>query len=557
MERSKTIAIVGAGLSGLASLKSALENDMMPTLFEKSDDIGGAWSSSTSGLMWDTLHTNVSKYTCMFSDFMWRPEHLQDANQDYFPSQKDVYRYFLDYTNHFNLKPYIKFNCKVTNIKKQHQQEQQFIIEYEDNNNSNNNKKKTVMFDYVIIASGIFSEGMIPKIEGADSFNGLAMHSADYRNAKPFEGMRVAVVGSSSSGSEIASDLVNSSLVKEVTTFARTNIFIIPKSVKTANRSYKVPFDYVSFSRKRYYEDNRSTPEKNRAKQAFIASVSTQQDIEETKVRSSPELPLFVGLSDDFISLIRSQHIKYINTTINRIEGNKLYYNQPIYNNSNNNNNDNNNSNDDNDIKKEKKETTVEVDAIIYCTGYYVNLEYLDKEILDAIEFDRSHKIQPILAYNTVFPRGVDGLAFVGMYRGPYFGVCELQARWATGVFSGNVKAPTTEEIAAGVELERAIRNDKNQPQFPHSDYVAFSDLIAKSIGVLPDFNELQKQQQHQAEEQKETTTGSSETTKTHLYKMIWDGFFIPPTFRLYGLGSNYKEAVANIEEINNLFTNR
>ena len=39
-------------------------------------------------------------------------------------------------------------------------------------------------------------------------------------------------------------------------------------------------------------------------------------------------------------------------------------------------------------------------------------------------------------------PDGIRGMAFVGMYRGPYFGVMELQARWAAGVLSGRLPAP-------------------------------------------------------------------------------------------------------------------
>lgn len=46
----KRVAIVGAGVSGLASIRSCLEEGLEPTCFERSDDIGGLWKFSVSGV---------------------------------------------------------------------------------------------------------------------------------------------------------------------------------------------------------------------------------------------------------------------------------------------------------------------------------------------------------------------------------------------------------------------------------------------------------------------------------------------------------------------------
>uniref|UniRef100_A0A8D0NBE1 Flavin-containing monooxygenase n=1 Tax=Sus scrofa TaxID=9823 RepID=A0A8D0NBE1_PIG len=40
---AKRVAIVGAGVSGLASIKCCLEEGLEPTCFERSDDLGGLW----------------------------------------------------------------------------------------------------------------------------------------------------------------------------------------------------------------------------------------------------------------------------------------------------------------------------------------------------------------------------------------------------------------------------------------------------------------------------------------------------------------------------------
>lgn len=44
----KRVAIVGAGVSGLASIKCCLEEGLEPTCFERSSDLGGLWRFTVS-----------------------------------------------------------------------------------------------------------------------------------------------------------------------------------------------------------------------------------------------------------------------------------------------------------------------------------------------------------------------------------------------------------------------------------------------------------------------------------------------------------------------------
>lgn len=43
------MAIIGAGVSGLASIRCCLEEGLEPTCFERSNDVGGLWKFSVSG----------------------------------------------------------------------------------------------------------------------------------------------------------------------------------------------------------------------------------------------------------------------------------------------------------------------------------------------------------------------------------------------------------------------------------------------------------------------------------------------------------------------------
>jgi hypothetical protein len=61
----------------------------------------------------------------------------------------------------------------------------------------------------VVVATGYEQVPVVPSWSGRDSFGGELLHSRDYRNAAPFAGKRVLVVGPGCSGMEIAHDLAD------------------------------------------------------------------------------------------------------------------------------------------------------------------------------------------------------------------------------------------------------------------------------------------------------------------------------------------------------------
>ena len=65
-----------------------------------------------------------------------------------------------------------------------------------------------------MIASGSSREPFVPDWPGRDSFGGGLLHSAEYKNAGPFRGRRVLVVGAGCSGMEIAYELATEGAAK-------------------------------------------------------------------------------------------------------------------------------------------------------------------------------------------------------------------------------------------------------------------------------------------------------------------------------------------------------
>jgi putative flavoprotein involved in K+ transport len=60
----------------------------------------------------------------------------------------------------------------------------------------------------VVVATGYNNQPKMPDWPGTESFTGELVHASDYRNAKPFAGRDVMVVGAGNTGAEIAVDLV-------------------------------------------------------------------------------------------------------------------------------------------------------------------------------------------------------------------------------------------------------------------------------------------------------------------------------------------------------------
>lgn len=112
----KRVAIIGAGSSGLITLKAALDNlpDWEITCYEKSGSIQGCWGNPYSGFV-----STSTKYTTQFSCY---PKY--DASIDPLRQKSEFFKgeeygqYLESFAEHFHLKKHIELNTKIEAIKK-------------------------------------------------------------------------------------------------------------------------------------------------------------------------------------------------------------------------------------------------------------------------------------------------------------------------------------------------------------------------------------------------------------------------------------------------------
>ncbi|GAB4222911.1 MAG: hypothetical protein Tsb005_16230 [Gammaproteobacteria bacterium] len=444
----ETILIIGAGPSGLVTAKEALEAGLDVVVLEKNASIGGVWAEGT-GLVWHSLHTNLSKYSCMFSDFPW------PFDADMFPTQVQLRQYLYQYAVHFKLLPHIRFNSTVVSLK---QHDQQWLAQWR-----NYTFDHQQSFKLVIVASGFFSEPYMPTLPGLSKFEGRVLHSAHYKRPDAFRKRKVLIIGGAFSGNEIAADLVTSA--DKVYSAFNNPQWILPRYLTVNSANKPLPIDLIFYKRSKQSKssiiNDKSTMFFNKNK--YLAALAHNQAIPAlTIAKDAYDKPPFVAISDNYQHWITQGKIvplrlQYAETLTFLPQAVKL------------------------------QQATYPIDDVIICSGYRAQLPFFEESLLNAIDFDAEDQFQPLLLHRCMFHPKLPNLIFVGMYRGPFFTTIELQARWAVAVLAGKINYPTQTEMEQGIQEERKIREEVPRMQFPHGNFVEYADRLAHEIGVMPD----------------------------------------------------------------------
>jgi cation diffusion facilitator CzcD-associated flavoprotein CzcO len=176
------IVIVGAGPAGLA-IAYELQRRKLPFQVIEQGQVGESWRHH-----YDRLHLHTLK------DVSGLPGLPMSADYPRFPSGAEVHAYFQAYATHFDFP--IRSGVRVEAVQPQREG---WRLE---------TSAGQVYAEILVLTTGIWHQPYVPPFAGLDTFQGLWLHSSRYRNAEPFRGQRVLVVGVGNSGSEIAVDLM-------------------------------------------------------------------------------------------------------------------------------------------------------------------------------------------------------------------------------------------------------------------------------------------------------------------------------------------------------------
>ncbi|XP_028301280.1 dimethylaniline monooxygenase [N-oxide-forming] 5-like [Gouania willdenowi] len=445
----RRVAVVGGGSSGLACIKSCLDEGLDPVCFESSNDIGGLWRfkenpESDRASIYHSVIINTSKEVMCFSDFPI-PAHFPN-----YMHNSLIMDYFRMYADHFQLTKHVRLNTKVLQVKQRtdFSRSGQWDVETE----NKEGKREKHIFDAVMICIGHHCIPNLPlhDFPGIDAFTGKYFHSRDYKTPEEWRNKKVIVIGIGNSGGDIAVEL--SRVTKQLYLSTRRGAWILNRVgdnglpldlafTRLASYLQKIlPFSYTCS----WFE--------GRLNKRFDHALYNLKP----KHRVFNQHPT---LNDELPNRILSGTVQ-VKPNIRCFKGSTVEF-------------------DDGSVVKD-------VDLVVFATGYRFSYPFLGSHVVSVSDNKAS-------LFKYMFPPELDRptLAFIGLVQplGAIMPISELQSRWATRVFKGCAKLPSTAAMLQDIQYKEKAMAQRYVTSSRHTiqvDFVPYMDEIADMIGVRP-----------------------------------------------------------------------
>ncbi|KAK2084763.1 dimethylaniline monooxygenase [Saguinus oedipus] len=515
----KKVAIIGAGVSGLASIRSCLEEGLEPTCFEKSNDIGGLWKFSHliqrygayymlleyshdddhaeegRASIYKSVFTNSSKEMMCFPDFPY-PDDFPN-----FMHNSKIQEYIIAFAKEKNLLKYIQFKVLRTFVSNVNKRPDFATTGQWDVTTERDGQKESTVFDAVMVCSGHHVYPNLPKesFPGLEHFKGKCFHSRDYKEPGVFKGKRVLVVGLGNSGCDIATEL--SHTAEQVIISSRSGSWVMSR---VGDNGY--PWDMVLVTRFGTFlknnlptaisdwlymkEMNARFKHENYGLMPLNGSVCSpvESDCSTLSELLQPYKNNTLSFSFMHIHSWVQIYLLPLQTLLNK----KALRKEPVF-------------NDDLparilcgtvSIKPNVKEFTETsavfedgtifegIDCVIFATGYSYSYPFLDESIIKS-------RNNEIVLFKGVFPPLLEKstIAVIGFVQslGAAIPTADLQSRWAAQVVKGTCTLPSREDMMNDINEKM----NKKLKWFGKSDtictdYIEYMDELASFIGAKP-----------------------------------------------------------------------
>src|SRR6266700_6787068 len=201
---ARSVAVIGAGQSGLAAARALRELNVSAVVVEAGDRPSGSWPS-----YYDSLQAFSP---AGFSSMLGMPF---PGDPGRYPSRDEVADYLERYAAALGLD--IQTNTRVVSVRRENRE---FVVVTADG--------QQLRAAGVVAASGSFSSPYRPTFPGEKSFTAELSHVADYHNPTAYAGKRVIVVGAGDSAAQVANELAP---VANITLAARHPVRFIPQRI--------------------------------------------------------------------------------------------------------------------------------------------------------------------------------------------------------------------------------------------------------------------------------------------------------------------------------------
>ncbi|XP_061593088.1 flavin-containing monooxygenase 5-like [Cololabis saira] len=445
----QSVAVIGAGPSGLTSIKACLNEGLDPTCFESSHDIGGLWRFKEKpepgrANIYQSVIINSSKEMMTFSDF---PPPAELPNNMH---HSEVMLYMRLYAQAFELLQHIHFQTTVVSVR----QRPDFAVtgRWDVETEKADGQREAHVFDAVVVCTGHYTHPHLPLSDfpGIHNFKGKYFHSWEYRNAEGLQGKRVVVIGIGNSGGDIAVDI--SRVAERVYLSTRSGAWVVGRVGQGG-----LPADIIWGSRLNFIIQNlfptwskRITEKKlNEAFDHKLYGLKPKHGFWE-------QIPL---VNDDLPARIISGRIQ-VKPNVKEIQQTNIVF-------------------VDGSIIDE-------VDVVVFATGYNYSFPFLPPDL----QAKSGYRLR---LYKNVFPPTLSRptLAVVGFIHGlgAINPMAEIQARWAARVFKGLIALPAEKIMIKEIEKDTTIMDQRfacSERNPIQVNTISYMDSLAEELGAKP-----------------------------------------------------------------------
>jgi len=209
--RKLKVLVVGAGMSGILAGIRLAQAGVPFEIVEKNADVGGTWLENT----YPGCRVDSSNHMYSYS---FEPNHEWPQH---FSPQPVLLDYFRGVVDRHGLRRHIRFETTVESLA---WDESRAV--WRARLKGRDGAEEVVEANAVITAVGQLNRPKLPDIEGRDSFEGTAFHSAEWRHDIDLTGKRVAVIGTGASAFQFVPEIAPK--VAELTVFQRTPPWCFP-----------------------------------------------------------------------------------------------------------------------------------------------------------------------------------------------------------------------------------------------------------------------------------------------------------------------------------------
>lgn len=204
------VTIVGAGFGGLLAAIQMQRLGIPFRIIERQDGIGGTWWLN------DYLEARVD-VTAFLYQYKFELGYPWD---NYFPTQKDLLSYFDFIVDKHQLREHIALSTRVS-AARWSEPDNCWYLEIEGPDGQVQQQRS----NFFISASGQFAKPQLPDVSGIRSYGGKLFHSTQWDHDFDLRGKRVAILGTGSTGTQMARGVA--ARASQLTVYQRTPNWIM------------------------------------------------------------------------------------------------------------------------------------------------------------------------------------------------------------------------------------------------------------------------------------------------------------------------------------------